>query len=80
MPPEFEEGDDPPSFIPAIELTEWAMATFIADGAPLENLDHRHLKSARIGTGVEQLEERASAGHCAFHSLFFHPADPRRTA
>lgn len=48
-PPSYEEGDAPPSFVPALDLAEWAHATFIADGAPLENLDHRHLRTARIG-------------------------------
>lgn len=39
----------PSSFVPAVDLAEWAVSTFIVDGAPLENPDHRHLKAARIG-------------------------------
>jgi hypothetical protein len=48
-PPVFSEGEVPPSFIPAPDLAEWVVASFIANGAPLENGDHRHLKDARFG-------------------------------
>jgi hypothetical protein len=37
------------SFVAAPDLAEWMFATFIADGAPLENPDHAHLQSAQIG-------------------------------
>lgn len=36
-------------FIPSPQLQEWAMDTFIASGAPLENEVHRHLQGATIG-------------------------------
>jgi Putative phage metallopeptidase len=35
-------------FEPAPELIEWAVETFIAEGAPLENIEHAHLRYARI--------------------------------
>lgn len=38
-----------PRFVPAPDLVDWAYATFIDDGAPLENEDHAHLRFARIG-------------------------------
>lgn len=37
------------TFAPAPELEAWATQTFIADGAALENEDHRHLQCASIG-------------------------------
>lgn len=48
-PPEFEPGTVPPDFIPAPDLANWAMASFVVDGAPLENPDHQHLRDAIIG-------------------------------
>jgi hypothetical protein len=39
----------PISFLPAPDLRDWAMATFIDDGAALENEDHAHLRSATLG-------------------------------
>jgi hypothetical protein len=36
-------------FVPAPELIEWALETFIAEGATLENPDHAHLQHARLG-------------------------------
>lgn len=47
-------------FVPAPDLVEWAFATFINEGAPLENEDHAHLRSARIGalwTSVENARQ-----------------------
>lgn len=43
------EGAFGSRFVPAPELEEWLAATFIAEGAPLENPDHLHLRSAHIG-------------------------------
>ncbi len=37
-----------PRFEPAPELKEWAYATFIEEGSPLQNVDHEHLKDAEI--------------------------------
>ncbi len=52
-PPEhlfsIESAYDGLQFVPAPELVEWARATFIDEGAPLENEDHAHLRSATIG-------------------------------
>lgn len=39
----------PIRFLPAPDLTEWFCATFIAQGAPLENEEHAHLQFATIG-------------------------------
>lgn len=36
-------------FEPSPELGEWARATFITAGAPLENPDHKHLQFASLG-------------------------------
>jgi hypothetical protein len=36
-------------FVPAPELADWILATFIEDGAPLQNEEHAHLRDARIG-------------------------------
>lgn len=50
MPPvELFEPTGAPSFVPAPDLAEWATATFIAEGAPLQNVDHAHLVDAEIG-------------------------------
>lgn len=38
-----------PAFRPAPDLAAWMMATFIADGAPLQNDDHQHLQEGNIG-------------------------------
>lgn len=50
MPPE-EVSDDlaGPVFFPASDLIAWARETFIDDGAPLLNDDHRHLRWVSIG-------------------------------
>jgi hypothetical protein len=37
------------SFEPAPEVLRWARATFINDGAVVENPDHEHLQQAEIG-------------------------------
>ena len=42
-----EAGRD--QFVPAPEIIEWARATFIDEGAALENPEHAHLQHARIG-------------------------------
>lgn len=45
-----------PSFVPAPDLIGWISATFLIEGAPLENPEHIHLRDARIGalwTSVE---------------------------
>lgn len=49
MPPAEQVEGFEAWFAPAPDLAEWAVATFIADGAPLQNLDHEHLRSASIG-------------------------------
>src|SRR5689334_4356910 len=38
-----------PIFVPVPDLIAWARETFINDGAPLQNEDHRHLAYASIG-------------------------------
>lgn len=38
----------PAAFAPAPDLTEWALATFIADDAPLLNEEHAHLRYANL--------------------------------
>ena len=38
-----------PLFIPAPEIISWARASFIEEGAPLQNEEHRHLNFALIG-------------------------------
>lgn len=37
-----------PTFAPAPDIRDWAYATFIEEGAPLQNPDHEHLKDAQI--------------------------------
>ncbi|MDB5611344.1 MAG: hypothetical protein JWP25_8244 [Bradyrhizobium sp.] len=37
------------SFVPAPDLIEWISATFLEEGAPLENPEHAHLRMASIG-------------------------------
>lgn len=50
MPPHETLGNSAePVFAPAPELIAWARETFIDDGAPLLNADHRHLCWASIG-------------------------------
>ena len=44
-----EAALDGRSFVPAPDLVEWAVATFIAEGASLENEEHAHLQHAQIG-------------------------------
>ncbi|MHC2797172.1 hypothetical protein ACVINZ_006184 [Mesorhizobium jarvisii] len=36
-------------FVAAVELAQWALATFIVEEASLRNDDHRHLNQANIG-------------------------------
>lgn len=52
-PPQFlfsiESVTDGISFIPAPDLVEWISATFLEEGAPLENPEHAHLRHASIG-------------------------------
>lgn len=57
VPPEgifdLEAGDQ---FLPAPEIIQWARATFIDEGATLENEEHQHLRVANLGalwTNVE---------------------------
>lgn len=55
MPPAALFDIDGSDFVPAPDLAEWAKATFIVEGAPLQNADHAHLVDAEIGflwTGV----------------------------
>ncbi|GGF24467.1 hypothetical protein GCM10011321_14810 [Youhaiella tibetensis] len=50
MPPHETLGNSAePVFAPAPELIAWARETFIDEGAPLLNEDHRHLRWANIG-------------------------------
>src|SRR5438045_1812352 len=44
MPPAMVRG-----FRPAPELAEWIVATFLAEGSPLENHEHAHLLNAHLG-------------------------------
>lgn len=47
-------------FAPAPELDHWARASFVDDGALLQNEDHAHLQAARIGflwTNVENAKK-----------------------
>lgn len=37
------------AFVPALDVTAWIRSTFVAKDAPLLNLDHVHLRQARIG-------------------------------
>lgn len=43
-----EQGNSIPSFIPAKDISKWVTETFIADGAPLYNEDHKHLLDVPI--------------------------------
>lgn len=43
---DIEQGD---RFVPANDVTAWALATFIAEDGPLHNPEHRHLVDATIG-------------------------------
>ena len=51
MPPEDMQDDAryPLRLVPAPEMWEWAKATFVAPGSPLENVVHSHLNFATIG-------------------------------
>lgn len=52
LPPHDLFGIDAASydrFVPAPDLTEWLMDTFINEGAGLENEDHAHLRFATLG-------------------------------
>lgn len=55
-------------FVPAPAITEWMMATFIEEGAPLRNPDHEHLAFAEIGalwTNVDNARAgRQIVGQC----------------
>lgn len=53
MPPatlgQMEDGDlAPVLFLPAPEVRDWLLATFVEEGAPLHNPDHAHLRTADI--------------------------------
>lgn len=48
-PAEIFDNPAEPVFIPAPDLIEWLQHTFIADGAPLQNEDHKHLAWASLG-------------------------------
>lgn len=43
-----ENITDRVNFVPAPDLTEWMLATFISEDAPLHNPDHAHLAYARL--------------------------------
>lgn len=64
-------------FAPAPDVETWATATFIDDGASLENEEHRHLQHASIGflwTGTANARAgRAVVGTCE-------PGQPRGPA
>lgn len=60
MPPSDTDERLEAFFIPSPEVEAWARATFIADGATLENEDHAHLMEAHIGflwTNVENAKK-----------------------
>lgn len=64
MPPQSLVCDIPEGalFIAAPDLERWAFATFIDEGAPLENAEHVHLQEARLGflwAGVENARQAA---------------------
>jgi hypothetical protein len=69
MPPDgifdLEAGDQ---FVAAPEIIQWARATFIDEGAALENPEHAHLRDASIGalwTNVANSKNgRAIVGQC----------------
>jgi len=70
FPPEgmlddLEAGDQ---FVAAPEIIEWARATFIDEGATLENIEHFHLRQASIGalwTNVANSKNgRSIVGQC----------------
>lgn len=48
-PAEIFDNPAEPVFTPAPDLIEWLQQTFIADGAPLQNEDHKHLAWASLG-------------------------------
>lgn len=43
------EDGKPFWYAPALDLAEWAVTTFLMDGSPLYNEDHKHLLDASIG-------------------------------
>jgi hypothetical protein len=49
FPPVEMFGVTAPDFIPAHEIGEWAINTFLDEESPLFNADHQHLLSATIG-------------------------------
>ena len=73
MPPatigQFAEGQDwADAYIPAPEVLEWAMATFVNEGGDLHNDDHAHLQDAPIAflwaaSGFEK-QGRLVLGQC----------------
>ncbi|KES23091.1 putative metallopeptidase [Pseudomonas sp. AAC] len=73
MPPatigQFAEGEDwADAYIPAPEVLEWVMATFVSDGGELYNEDHAHLQDAPIAflwaaSGFEK-QGRLVLGQC----------------
>ena len=67
-PSEILEPTGRPRFEPSPELQEWALSTFIEDGADLENEEHAHLKQAEIGflwTNVaNSRKQRRIVGQC----------------
>lgn len=51
MPPEAlgqMVGNALVSFLPAPEVRDWLLATFVEEGGPLHNPDHKHLKDADL--------------------------------
>lgn len=48
-PPVLFQPMTPAAFVPATDLAEWMLATFVAEDAPLLNEDHAHLRFANIG-------------------------------
>lgn len=49
LPPPSTFDDMEGTFVPSLDLVNWMRATFIDEGAPLHNEDHRHLDAASIG-------------------------------
>lgn len=60
--------DGPERFIPAPDLAEWMLATFVAPDGPLANPEHEHLQQAEIGvlwTNIENTRQgRRIIGQC----------------
>lgn len=70
MPPEDmqDEGRYPERLVPAPDMWEWAKATFVVPGSPLENLVHSHLAFASVGivwsNYPKKKQGRVVAGFC----------------